>query len=320
MTRLVRRAISVAVLSLWLATPTDAIVLYSKTYRNKSAPTGSYANSGWQWQGEWGQFLGTPIGKNHFITASHIGGSVGQSLKLNGKTYKTTAFYDDPSTDLRIWKVSTAFTSWAPIYTGRSEAGKHAMIFGRGSQRGAEVKLGSSRKGWLWGAMDHLRSWGRNRVDGARNMGNGLGDGLYFDFDRVGISEEGTLTGGDSAGGLFIKDGTVWKLAGIHYAVEASFRASQNGSSFNAAIYDKGGLWYGGKLIGDTSTDIPALAYSTRVSTRSTWINDVIAGRIAPNGGAARPEPTVVPEPGAVGLLSATALLTLGRRSRRSHR
>lgn len=302
------------IVSSLLATSANGVVLYSKTYRNKSAPTGSYANSGWQWQGKWGQFLGTPIGKNHFLTAKHVGGLVGQSLASNGKSHKTTAFWDDPGSDLRIWKVSTPFSSWAPIYSGRSETGKVAMLFGRGSQRGAEVKVGSARKGWRWGRMDYLTSWGRNRVDGVRRLGNALGDGLYFDFDRAGIAEEGMLTGGDSAGGLFIKDGSTWKLAGIHYAVEASFRFTQSGSAFNAAIYDKGGLWYGGKLVADTSTDIPAVAYSTRVATRSAWIGDVLAGRLAPSGGAFRPGPSIVPEPSVPALLAPLSMLALRRR------
>lgn len=311
----VRVVVAVVALSC-LCAPADAVVLYSKSYRNKSAPSGSYANSGWQWQGEWGQFLGTPIGKNHFITAKHVGGSIGQNLTLNGKGYRTTACFDDPGSDLRIWKVGASFGSWAPIYTGRSEAGKEAMIFGRGSQRGAEVRVGSTRKGWRWGAMDYLRSWGRNRVDGVRRLGTGLGDALYFDFDRSGIAEEGMLTGGDSGGALFIKDGTTWKLAGIHYAVEASFRLTPSGAGFNAAIFDKGGLWYGGKLVADTSTDVPALAYSTRVATRSAWIGDVLAGRIAPTGNAARPAPAVVPEPSMLALLSPLAMLARKRRRR----
>src|SRR5438552_1699057 len=82
------------------------IILYDHWWRNRSAPSGSIANSGWQWEGKWGSFLGTPIGKNYFMTASHVGGGVGQSLVLNGVSYPTVAMYDDPNTDLRVWKTS----------------------------------------------------------------------------------------------------------------------------------------------------------------------------------------------------------------------
>jgi hypothetical protein len=36
---------------------------------NTTAPTGEYADSGWQYQGRWGNFLGTVISPNCFITA-----------------------------------------------------------------------------------------------------------------------------------------------------------------------------------------------------------------------------------------------------------
>ena len=35
-------------------------------------------NSGWQYEGQFSYFLGVPIGPYHFITAKHIGGTVGR--------------------------------------------------------------------------------------------------------------------------------------------------------------------------------------------------------------------------------------------------
>src|SRR5947207_13615655 len=97
----------------------QAVILSRTASRNTSAPTGTNYNSGWQWQGNWGGgFTGTPIAPNYFLTAAHIGGGVGQGIWLNGKTYTTVAQYDDPLTDLKIYKVSTPFCSYAPIYTG----------------------------------------------------------------------------------------------------------------------------------------------------------------------------------------------------------
>ena len=74
--------------------------------RNTTAPTGTLANSGWQLQGEWaGAFLGTPISTNQFITAQHVGGSVGGTFSFNAANYTTTGFVDVPNSDLRIWQV-----------------------------------------------------------------------------------------------------------------------------------------------------------------------------------------------------------------------
>src|SRR2546423_11340834 len=120
----IRKHLSTMLLSALLAAPfallfpagntARGVILYDHWYRNKSAPTGTLAGSGWQWMGNWGSFTGIPIAKNYFVTASHVGGSVGQSLSLNGSTYSTTAMYDDPNSDLRIWKTSKSFSSWAP--------------------------------------------------------------------------------------------------------------------------------------------------------------------------------------------------------------
>src|SRR5262245_1407510 len=93
-----------AALTLVLASPAEAVLLYKSAQRNTTAPYGSWGgylvNSGWQWEGNWGNFLGTPISSKHFITAGHVGGWVGQTFTLNGTTYTTTAMYDDPSSDL----------------------------------------------------------------------------------------------------------------------------------------------------------------------------------------------------------------------------
>ena len=119
------------------ALPAHGVILYKSAIRNKSAPTGTLANSGWQWQGNWANgFTGTPIASQYFIAAAHAGGGVGQNIWIAGKNHMTTAVYDDPSTDLVIYKIADKFSSWAPIYTGSSETNMQAVVFGRGTGRG----------------------------------------------------------------------------------------------------------------------------------------------------------------------------------------
>jgi len=69
-----------------------AVVFFSTgdPAKNITAPGGPLAGSGWQFQGEWGATLGTPIAPNYFITASHIGGTEGDSFVFSGSTYPTT--------------------------------------------------------------------------------------------------------------------------------------------------------------------------------------------------------------------------------------
>src|SRR4051812_38632660 len=211
-----------AVGSMLIAPSAHAIVLADQWYRNKSAPTGTLANSGWQYEGNWGAFTGTPIGKNYFVTASHVGGGVGQSLVMNGVSYPTVAMYDDPSTDLRIWKTSKAFSKWAPLYTTMNEYNKAAVVIGRGTARGSDVKVGSTLKGWQWGAQDQIMSWGRNQVKGITNGGSGIGDAISFSFDRNGSGDhlqyEGAPSAGDSSGGVFVNVSGTWRLAGVVYS------------------------------------------------------------------------------------------------------
>ena len=290
--------VAVAIVSICFLSHAQAIVLADKSTRNKSAPTGSIASSGWQWQGDWGAFVGTPIGKDYFITASHVGGSVGQSLTLNGKSYKTVAMYDDPNSDLRIWKTSTSFSSFAPLYTSSSEVGKTAVLFGRGATRGSAVTVDGSTHGWLWGTQDGALSWGENKIKSTINGGSGIGSVLSYSFDRSGhgdhVSNEGTTSAGDSSGGIFIKSGTKWELAALNYSVDGPFSVN-GGASFMASIYDKGGMSDAGVFTSDGSTDVPANAFATRISTNQSWINSVLSGKASATAlGSPVPEPGVL--------------------------
>jgi hypothetical protein len=333
--RVIRRRLAIAAVCAaasacsFAAPSAKAVILYRSATRNTSAPTGTNANSGWQWQGNWaGGFTGTPIGSKYFLSAAHVGGGVGQNIYFGGKNHLTTQMWDDPSTDLRIYKISDTFSSWAPIYTGTSETGKRAMVFGRGTQRGSAVTKNNVTKGWKWGTQDKTRSWGENNVSGNINGGTGLGTLLKFTFNRSGTTgalyNEGALSSGDSAGGVFINDNGKWKLAGINYLVDGPFSLSgTNGSGFSASIFDKGGLYVGGdnawSYTSDTSTDVPGYWYATRVSSRASWIKSIV-GTIStgatPYASSSPISVTAVPEPASVGLLAIGASAFLGRRRR----
>jgi hypothetical protein len=302
--------------------PASAVLLYSTPQRNTWAPSGTIYNSGWQLEGRWGAFLGTPISPRHFITAGHVGGAVGQTFSYRGKTYTTRAMYDDPNSDLRIWQVDRNFTDpYAQIYRGTAEVGKQVVIYGRGSQRGSDVYVNGQRKGWRWGTMDGQQSWGTNVVKSVMTGGAGIGPILHFTFDATGGRNEGTLSGGDSGGGTFINDNGVWKLAGVNFAAKGTYSTlSSADGGFNASLYDEGGLWVGPQnkrwFVADAPANMPGGAYVTRVSADKAWIDSVI--RTALPAGAAPSTATVyaspVPEPGAAGLLVIAVTAALARR------
>lgn len=266
----------------------DAIIFESTADAgyNTNAPTGDLADSGWQFQGRWGNYLGTPIAPNLFITAKHVGGGAGQLFDFRGRTYVTINSFVDPASDLRIWEVCGIFTEFAKLVANGGEIGKPLVVFGRGTQRGAEVLvddgLGTSLKGWEWGPTDHVQRWGENIVSEIADGGGNIGELIAATFDSPGGANESHLSPGDSGGGVFIRENGIWKLAGINYSVDGPFNTSTNGNGFNAAIFDDGGLYT--KPLGeqwvysvDLPVDKPSSFYATRIFSNLTWINSIIA-------------------------------------------
>ena len=264
---------------LFVSVPVRGIVFYSTgdPAYNTTASTGTLANSGWQFEGDWGGFLGTAISSNFFITAKHVGGAVGDTFSLNGASYATTAVYKDPASDLAVWEVDTCFSTWAPLYTAGGEVGSPLVVFGTGYGRGSEVRVDGELKGWQWGGSN-VERWGENVVAGTINYGGSTL--LYADFNAGAGVNEATLAVGDSGGGVFIQQNSVWSLAGINYAVDGPFNTTNSGSGFNAAILDAGGLYYkdgsSWAYITNQSYDIPAAFYATSISSRQDWIESII--------------------------------------------
>ncbi len=236
-------------------------------------------NSGWQYEGQFGDFLGTPIAPLYFVTAHHIGGYVGEPFIFHGATYLTTAGYSDPSSDLQIWQVDHAFPDYAPLYQSGTETGLELRVFGRGTQRGTANVLDDRLRGWMWGAGDHVQRWGRNVVTATL-----VSDGAPFlqaDFDSPGLPDEAHLSAGDSAGGVFVMEDGLWKLAAINYGVDDLFTAADGSGGFAAAIFDARGYFAqddDGNFyqIPDQGVNVPTAFYSTRIAARLAWIQSVI--------------------------------------------
>jgi hypothetical protein len=280
-----KRTVWLGLLLAVLALPACQAVLFVSTGDptfNTSAPTGSLTNSGWQYEGQWNDFLATPIAPRCFLAAKHVGGNVGGAFVLNGVTYHTVAFSDGPNTDLRIWVVAETFPGYAPLYTKTDEVGKRCVVFGRGTDRGPAITVKGAIRGWQWGNTNNIERWGENVI--ARVSTNApVGQLLAADFDHHGVPNECDLSYNDSSGGVFIEDGTSWKLAGINYTVDGPFSLDGTANTkFDGALTDARGLYY--MTITNTWALIPASFpipvptsfYSSRVSANISWINNVI--------------------------------------------
>lgn len=261
--------------------PLHAVIFYSTgdpSY-NTNAPGGALTNSGWQYQGTWSTFSGTVISSNAFITAKHVGGAVGDLFTFRGVHYAATASYESPEADLRIWRVAGQFPAFAPLYTRGNENGKALVVFGRGTQRGPEVRINNRLKGWQWGLGDAVQRWGKNSVSGILQGPTEIGEVLRAGFNAGGHNEV-TLSAGDSGGAVFIRDGRIWKLAGINYGVDGPYNTTNSGAGFDAAIFNSRGLYVPDGGTGwqpFSGKPITGNFYATRISSHVAWINSVLS-------------------------------------------
>jgi hypothetical protein len=327
------RFLPILALVAYAAPAARAVVLYATDQRNTNPPgtitnhgTGHtpggsndprrLLNSGWQWVGNYSAFTGIAISPQHFIIANHIGPNPGNTFFYQGTNYTIDTSFNggtgvavSPSSDLAIHKINGTFPNFAPMWnaaTDGSEVGRSLVAIGRGAKRGAEVRVNGVLKGWQFdfNGQDGARSWGENVVSGIVNGGGTLGELITMDFDADGGPNEASLSVGDSSGGVFIKSGSQWKLAGVIFGNDGPWRINPGDPAFFANIFDAGGLWIGNnpQFIADSDIDIPASSYATRVSSNLAWINSVVGAGVAP-------EPSVG--------LALLALLPLRRRARR---
>lgn len=246
---------------------------------NTTAPTGELADSGWQYQGQFGGFLGTPIAPQFFVTAKHIG-QAGGAFTFDGVNYSLVRQFADPQSDLAIWQVNGVLPVIAPLYPRTDEVGKRLVVIGRGTERGGEMYRDGALRGWGWGAGTAVRRWGENIVATAFTNSNPSDPLISARFDQDGLPAEAHLSGGDSGGAVFVQDGAAWKLAGINYAVDALWSEPAEGTGFNAAIFDARGYYRrtgpGTFSLITSPNPVPTSFYATRISAKRDWIYSVI--------------------------------------------
>ena len=279
-----------------------AVILYDTGDPTVNASTPG-DNSGWQYEGQFGGFIGTPIAPYYFMTAQHIGGGISQSFTFHGETFTTTAVFNDPSTDLRIWQVDHPFATYAPLFqVNGDETSQELHVFGRGTQRGSAISLDGKLRGWAWGASDGVQRWGRNVVADIVPYSSGSPwTFLQATFDSNGLVHEAHLSVGDSGGGVFILENGLWCLAGINYGVDEIFTAPDSSSGLIAAIFDATGYYVQRTSPSGTTypqippnpdgSNVPTSFYSTQVSARMSWI----AGVLKSNSSPLPTDPSVLP-------------------------
>jgi hypothetical protein len=271
-------SLTFSILCITVAT-SSAVILFDdgNPNVNTTAPVGTVANNAWQFEGNWGAFLGTAIAPHYFISAAHIG-QAGSDFSYAGVTYTIAQSYALADSDLLIWRVNETLPTYAPLYTHLDEEGKHLVVIGRGTERGGAISLDNTERGWSWGAQTYVRRWGENDVaDILPYQGHSL---IYSTFDNNGAPNECHLSVGDSGGAVFLNDNGTWKLAGINFAVDDLFTTPNANTQFEAAIFDARGYYeYDGHnfILETGNAPVPTGFYASRIASELAWIGSVIA-------------------------------------------
>lgn len=255
---------------------------------NTNAPSGPLLDSGWQYQGKFGLFLGTAVGPHYFLSARHLltlspakSVSTNTPFVFDGVSNHVTAFLTCTNaggsvSDLLLCRVLEALPRYAPVYAGTAEVDAPIVVFGRGTRRGSAVVTAGVTNGWTWGAFDQVQRWGSNRVEAI--VGPMEDPYLYATFDPDAGPDECSLAYDDSGGGVFVQANGVWQLAGINYAVDGPFSISSNGANnFQASICNGQGLyeWNGSGWSAIENEESRGFV-ATRVSSHVDWLTRVI--------------------------------------------
>ncbi len=218
-----------------LAAPAQALVIDSGDGQGNTTPPAD--DSGYVHVGRLGTLSVICVGYGWVLSASHV--SIGD-VEIDAVTYPaipaSRVIFDHDTThkaDIEAFLIDP-YPEHLPVLSirsGEATVGTSAIVIARGFDRGAPTRwLGID--GYLW-AVTTGKRWGTNLIGGVVQSGNPptnkadvtigaqITTALVTDFteNAVGSDHEAQGAIGDSGGGLFIKEGGTWELAGILFAL-----------------------------------------------------------------------------------------------------
>jgi len=203
------------------------------------------------------------LGNGWVLTASHVGAG---SVLLGGDTYAalpgSTHVLQNPdstSADLLVFRIAgEPNLSTLPIRATQPGMNANVTLIGNGFDRGAPLTWGAF-SGWSWNTASKSVRWGTNRV-GANGVDTTIGATRTRSFVTTftgptgGTTHEAQAVVGDSGGPVFLKNGTVWELAGTLFAVNGYDGQPANSSVFGNQSYAADLSYYRSQILGWVST------------------------------------------------------------------
>jgi len=201
-----------------------------------NTPTGEY-DLNWEMVHKYKNSSAVAVGSNWLLTAAHVADDGGSGTVLVGGTnyYQQeiifhSAAYDPEhvnKADLALVRFDKTFPDYCPLYTGPfptiNPQKLSAVIVGYGTT-GTVYSTYYTTVAWN-DPSSGVRRWGSQRIDGPHNgvnydvggtTGMTYNDGIQMQFSLGDTAYEAGVGTYDSGGGSFVKDGGVWKLAGIN--------------------------------------------------------------------------------------------------------
>ncbi len=215
--------VSTGVIAFFLSGMTYAIVTDDiPTSEASPASTTTYSDFVWDYIYSVGGASGVAVSSYWLLTAKHV---TSGNIVIGSETYYLQETVAHASADIRLARYDKAFPGYYPIYTGNFPG-----IPGPKSDRLTGLMVGYGRTGnvlssttyeWHGSSTAGTKRWGDSLIDDTENDSN-IGDYFIQYFNTDDTNYAAGAADRDSGGGVFVKSGGTWYLAGTMVAVTPS--------------------------------------------------------------------------------------------------
>lgn len=217
-------------------------------------------------------YSGIYVGAGWVLTAAHVppgDTDFGGTFYPWDGTSRGITNANGTGTDMQMFHLRTLpplprmpLTTTAPA--GNAQVDLIAFGYIAGS---AQMTIGSYT-GFYWSAPNQYKSWGTNRVDlggtGVINTANGNLTVFTTTFTAPPgqTSDEGQAAPGDSGGGVFEKNGSIWQLVGVIDAISIFPDQASSTAVYGNQTYIGNVATYRAQIVAVIAATRPALSIS----------------------------------------------------------